>query len=363
MRRAAVLICLGIAVPYLLGCLLAEWEPEKGTSESPAYRIMAGTVFMWAVFQLLAVPMILLQLPFHTLVLSWTTALVLLSLYAAFRCRRRLFRKIPLHAARGPVKKRIVPLLILLCALFLIGIQCGEYALRMHTDDDDSRFIVNAVTAYEHDTMLLENPATGEMMPRPEGELVKDVTSPWSIYIAAVSRMASLHPAIMAHTVLPVWLLLLRWMTVWLIGTLLFADGTPLDDGEDSGVSGEEKRAWFMLFCTAAVMFFGGSVYTAGAFTLVRIWQGKAVAAAVAIPWILCISFLRFEKKASCVLLAVSVTGMCLLSGIGILTAAALTGVFAVWKGITGKSVRTTAACILCAFPAVLYSVIYSMLK
>ena len=419
------ILCL--VFPWITGTLLL---PDKEQSfTAAAYRIVGGNTGMWAVFQLLAVPAVLLQLPFHTLVRLWLGALLLLLGLFAFFCRDADFRSrafftqkemAPSSAGGGKIKSsqeesalllskppadaraaqgkfvsradaqpgtspaepdlngkmrasdrresgrtsgstRVTVCLLILASLILIGGQCRKYLFEEHIDDDDSRFIASAVSACQHDTMLLENPATGEEKPRPEGELVKDVASPWPMYLAAVSTLTGVHPAITAHTVLPAYFLLLRYLVIWCAGAVLFAGG----ESGKTPASAAEKQAWFLLFSAAALQYFGGSVHTAGAFALTRIWQGKAVMAAVMIPWILLLTYGRdrtgevFSPK----VLFAAAAAACLLSGMGILMAGALIGSYALWRALRSRNAAAAVPPALCALPCLLYGLVYMVLR
>ena len=362
------ILCL--VFPWIIGTLIL---PDREQAFcTAAYRIIGGNTGMWAVFQLLAVPAVLLQVPFHTLVRLWTGALLLLlGLFAIF-CRNPAFRRKAFFMRRTaaedaaekeplPAGNRVTLCLLILASLILIGGQCRRYLFEEHIDDDDSRFIASAVSAYQHDTMLLENPATGEVKPRPEGELVKDAASPWPMYLAALSALANVHPAITAHTVLPAYLLLLRYLVIWCVGSALFAEGKSRKAQPPSS----EKQAWFLLFSAAALQFFGGSVHTAGAFALTRIWQGKAVLAAVMIPWILLLTYgseWTGEALSAKALIAASAAA-CLLSGMGILMAGALTGSYALWKALTERRLSSAALPLLCALPCLAYGLVYMILR
>lgn len=386
MIKACLLIGLLLLIPVILGLpLYAHAAPEEGTPfwERPIWCCLSGIMLQWSSFQLLAVPMILLKMPFHVLVRTWLVFLLFLSAAAVLLYRKssasgsRVFGKIfsgdrgASAGSAGKEKQVILPVILYAAAVLLIGYQCSRYAFQMHLDLDDSRFVVNSVTAYEHDTMLLENPATGETFEKPEGELVKDAASPWSIYIAALSSVTGLHPAIMAHTILPVWILLCGYLVLLLASAALFPGDA-------------EKRAWFLLFAAVLIQFYGGNVYTKGVFMLTRIWQGKAVLAAFLMPWLLLLTWVRGYRGAvraaaepripeNCrtvgnagiplAVLAASVMSACMLTGVGVLTSAAIVGLYGLWEGVCGRRplsmLRYWAACL----PAVLYGGIYLFVK
>lgn len=360
---------LGLAAQQAAG-IPALFAKESSRLFRCGLGLLLGTVLQGAVFQLLAVPMILAKAPFHLLTGAWIAVLAGLSLALPAAARMRKKAEVPGPARNSCGRLRPVTAGIYLCAAVLILFQCSQYARGMHIDDDDSRFIASAVSAYQHDTMLLENPATGEETPRPEGELVKDVTSPWCIYLAAMAAVIHVHPAILAHVLIPVWLLLLACLQAWIAGAILLGAGDATD-----GFPAEERYAWFLLFYVTAVQFYGGSIYTRGAFTLVRLWQGKAAMETLMIPWLLLFSFGldyahhkagREESRgcaAQALLLAAGCLYACLMSGVGMIAAGTILLLYALWRWIRCRNAAAVVRYGMCVLPAVLYSGLYAFLK
>ena len=199
----------------------------------------------------------------------------------------------------------------------------------MHLDEDDARWIAEANDALVKNRMMLYNPATGEYLGRFVGEMIKDVFSPWSMYLAVLSRWTGIKAVVIAHTVYPPVLLGLSYFAYYEIGAQLFADV----DTEGQSRNRVSERGIFLLMVSVINLFLAGNVYTQPVFALTRIWQGKAVVASVGIPAILAIS-LRLQKSRYDIentnkneafgsisdwllLIAVGV-GSCLFSGMGI---------------------------------------------
>ena len=188
------------------------------------------------------------------------------------------------------------------------------YIFGMHLDEDDARWIAEANDALIKNRMLLHNPATGEYIGRFVGEMIKDVFSPWSIYLAWLSRATGIKAVVIAHTIYPPLLLGLSYSAYYEIGTQLF-------EGEKK----RHERGIFLLMVSVINLFMAGNVYTQSVFTLTRIWQGKAVVAAVMIPAILAI-ILRVQQTTpqaegsirDWILLIVVGVSCCLFSGMGI---------------------------------------------
>ena len=284
-----------MALPLAVGSL---WR-EKSIGVS----WVMGQMTLWAVFQVLAVPMINLLAPFSVLFWSYIGVTVVL---AALGIRAR--RKVPFG------RPQIKPLMLI--AVMIVLYQAGMYIFGMHVDEDDARWLAEANDALSRDTMLLNNPATGAYLGLYKGEMVKDVFSPWSMYIATLARMTFLRPSVIAHTVYPPALLAMSYVIYARIGKRLF--------------QGSLEQGIFLIAVGIINLTFAGYVYTQSVFTLVRIWQGKAVVAAVLIPALLTLVLRIQEENSRKSWLALAVTGCagCLLSGIGIVVSAMMIGIY-----------------------------------
>jgi len=197
-----------------------------------------------------------------------------------------------------------------------------------HTDADDSRFVVNAVEIVRTNRMFLTDLITGQELEIWIGELVKDVTSPWAVYIAYYAKMTGIPVVIMAHSVLPAALILCALAVFWLLAEEFF--GKNLTD-----------KSMFLCFVILLNVYGYHSIYTAEAFLLTRIWQGKAMVSSVAIPamFLLCMWIYENPKKYGYYVLAIFLDlGMCLMSGMGIVFGAVLLGAVAVVYGFKKKS-------------------------
>lgn len=300
---------LGIIVftlPFAVGGLFK--------SRSISFTYLCGQLVLWAAFQIVAVPCIHFRTTFDLLFWIYTAMVVILSILGcvALCSRARSGRR-----AREGAIKWLSPFLIIAC--LVIAYQMRVYIFGIHLDEDDARWIAEANDALVKNRMLLLNPATGEYIGRFVGEMIKDVYSPWPMYLAWLSRATGIRPVVIAHTVYPPILLGLSYSAYYEIGCRLFPDGA-------DGKSKIHERGMFLLMVSLINLFMAGNVYTQSVFTLTRIWQGKAVVAAVMIPAIFCV-IQRVQRAradratgeiSDWILLIVVGTGCCLFSGIGI---------------------------------------------
>ena len=262
----------------------------------------------------------------------------------------------------GSWRRWFSPFLII--ALLVIAGQMCVYIFGMHLDEDDARWIAEANDALVKNRMLLHNPATGEYIGRFVGEMVKDVFSPWAMYLAWLSRATGIRAVVIAHTVYPPILLGLSYSAYYEIGCQLF--------------KGKHERGIFLLMVSVINLFFAGNVYTQSVFTLTRIWQGKAAVAAVMIPSILAI-ILRVQYRDEIrdwMLLITAGISCCLFSGMGIAIGFLLLAIYGLYV-VVCMIMRTTRhkeykweSCVIragmwlaCLIPSIVYGLGYLRLK
>ena len=328
-----ILTALIILSPFFVGSLL-----RRG---SVVEAWLFGQVFLWAVFQLLAVPMVWFRLPFRALCASYALVLAGLTGCGVWRLVRT---DTGLFASRP--ERPFLHFLPLAIAICVIAFQVVIYAAGMHLDEDDSRFIVEANDAIAKNTMYLHNPANGEYIGRFVGEMKKDIFSPWAMYLATLSVLTMLRPAVFAHSVYAPVLLLLSYAAYYLIGRRLFR--------------GVAERGIFLLMVSVMNMFFTGDGGTQSAFSLIRIWQGKAVVAAVMIPFfmLLLLELQEQDRPEPWLWLCAAGCGSCLLSGMGTAFSAILIAVFGGYAALRGRF-RRLPLLLLALLPSAVFGLLY----
>ena len=370
-------VVLGIIVlilPFFVGSVF--------DSKSVGFTYLFGQISMWALFQIIAVPMVYFRANFSLLFWVYTAAMILLIAWAIWLYRKKDFHK-PFEIKTGVTrffrdfrkKENLLFSIILIAALLVIAYQCCVYIFGMHLDEDDARWIAEANDALVKNKMLLHNPATGEYIGRFVGEMVKDVFSPWAFYIAWMSRLTAIKAVVIAHTVYPPVLLILSYCAYWEIGKQLF--------------KGKQERAIFLLMVSVINLFFAGNPYTQSVFSLTRIWQGKAVIAAVIIPslFLVCLMLWNSNKKAvhagndskvqnsegtgtrlqssllEWITLAVTGCASCLFSGMGIAISILMISVYGIYAVIITKAWKMIPLWIVSVGIPIIYGYGYYMLK
>ena len=295
---------------------------------------LVGNIFIWALFQIVSVPLILEKQRFSTVVILISVivigVMVWAIIYETIIKKGDIFRQSPWKNQIGNIK--IADVLAVLFMVAIMGWLFYKIVSLQHTDADDARFIVNAVEMLRTDRMFLTDVITGEELKIWVGELSKDVTSPWAVYIAYCAKITGISVVTMAHSVLSVALILCGISVFWLFSKVIFKDNI-------------KDRCLFVSLVLLMNIYGFHSVYTAETFFLTRIWQGKAAVAAIAIPAIFLI-FMRIyenEKKYGYfVLLAFMNIGMCLMSGTGIIIGAVMLLSTGIIYGIRKRNIWVT---------------------
>lgn len=302
---------------------------------------LMGTVGMWGICQIVAVPCVLLKQSFMVVAVVLS---VLYGLLMADGMVHRRFVKISIAIDADTKQKkicsRIAAVIMFLAAAFLVLTSI----FLQHTDADDSRFVVNAVDIYRTNRLLLTDVNTGHFISTWIGDLNKDVTSPWAVYMAFISKMTGIYPSIMMHTVYPPVLMLCACAVYWLFAKEFFQKDVM-------------HQCMFVCFVILLDIYGYHSIYTSETFLLTRVWQGKAVVAGVGIPLVLyeCMQLYKENKKSNLLMIAMTDFALCLMSNMGVIIGAALMGCFGLVYGIAKRDWKLWLCMWLCCIPNVLY--------
>lgn len=330
-----------IIIPYMLGnsvCMILKLDLTLSKS------FVIGFITIWALCQMLTVPLVIFKRNFMIVVVVLS---VIIAAICIFGIARKSFAGIIIKTNNMTERAALIIMIGAIGTLLIVT------AIMQHTDADDSRFVVNAVDIVRTNRMFLTNPATGQDLSVWEGELLKDITSPWAVFIACCAKLTGIHPTIMAHTILPLALTLAVCMVYWMLSEIFFKKKTVY-------------RCIFVCLTLLINVYGYYSVYSAETFTITRIWQGKAVVASLGIPLIFLISMWIYEntkQRGLYILLFATSLAMCLMSGMGIIIAAIMTGCIAVVYCIIKKDLKILVKIGLSAMPCVGYFLLYAVEK
>lgn len=338
--QGIMILLLLFVVPFLTGngvCSL------MGLKKTVTKNYFLGFTAIWALFQLVTVPLVLIKASFAVEVIVITAVLVFLCVLG-------------IHAGAFPLPKcnirRPVEFVSLMLACFGIAAVLLCTIFMQHTDWDDSRFVVNAVDMVRTNRMFLTNPMTGEETYAFIGELKKDVTAPWAVYIAYCAKMTGVFPTVMAHTVLPIVLLICAFCVYWQFAEVLFKEDI-------------FHKSCFLYLVILLNLYGHFSVYRAETFLLTRLWQGKAVVAGIGIPAMFLLLMWIYEKKnrmQHCILLLMMNLSVCLMSGMGTIIGAMMIGCTGLVYGIRQRNRMLAIGMWAICLPNMIYYFIHACL-
>ena len=227
-----------------------------------AERFVSGYLILFSIMELLTLPMTFLKTPLHVLVISYGIIALLLAAGGIFATVKQR-DKIRIKDIFGTEN------IYLWAVMLLILAQIAMCVFLAHMDADDAFYVAQATTDVQTDTIFEVIPYTGLKY---YGLPSRYVLSPFPVFLAVVSQLSmGLHPAIMAHMIFPAVFLLAVYCVQYLLGKKWFAD--------------DRRGQGMYLFLVACIASFSAySVYNAGSFQMVRLWQGKAVLASVFLP-------------------------------------------------------------------------------
>lgn len=277
-----------IAAPFCIGLLPAlampgekiAWHEERAeenkkagirriflertpVSVCPAAVYAAGFVIVLAVFQIVAVPVILFETwGFPRIVTIYSILLAVLSA-AGLIFGFPVLRGMAVDARTWIVKRKrpsVETALYWVIAVGLILFQMYMAYTHEFFDGDDAYYVAQSVIAEQTDVLYRILPYTGLSTSLD----IRHALASLPIWEAYLARVTGIHPAIIAHSVLPLILIPLTYLVYYRIGMRLFK-GT------------FRKTAAFLILVSLLQIFGNTSIYTNATFFLMRTWQGKSV--------------------------------------------------------------------------------------
>ena len=277
-----------IATPFCIGLLPAlampgekiAWHEERAgenkkagirrlflertpVSVCPAAVYAAGFVIVLAVFQIVAVPVILFETwGFPRIVTIYSILLAVLSA-AGLIFGFPVLRGMAVDARTWIVKRKrpsVETALYWVIAVGLILFQMYMAYTHEFFDGDDAYYVAQSVIAEQSDVLYRILPYTGLSTSLD----IRHALASLPIWEAYLARVTGIHPAIIAHSVLPLILIPLTYLVYYRIGMRLFKGAF-------------RKTAVFLILVSLLQIFGNTSIYTNATFFPMRTWQGKSV--------------------------------------------------------------------------------------
>ena len=256
-------------IPFCAGVPVSHLRHKREKSLGVTY--LCGVFLMMSVFQLVAVPCVLLKKTLSELIVVYDLLMVAFTMIGMVTMIMGIVRSSLeeyFEWFRGR-KYTVTDIVTWVVFFLLLALQMVLSARMMTTDGDDAYYLGHALIAQMQDVMYLKDPYTGG-----NGALqFRHVLAPFPMFIAMLSRKSGLPVAVFAHTVLPLFLIPMTYLVYAKIAGLLFKDS-------------RDQVPVFMVLIALIQMFGNHSVYTRETFFLTRTWQGKSVLGNLVLPMI-----------------------------------------------------------------------------
>lgn len=335
-----------LTIPAAAGGLFGTKKAWRtGGQISLPFAWLSGQFLLWAVFQMICVPCVLLEKDFSYVVYGYGAASLLFSVIGCVgyakgaKGPKRVFR---------PSSDRtfwiVFAILLIFQLVQAVGLAYG--------DGDDAYYVAVSGITENADTMYQKLPYTGGTT----GVDIRHGLAPFPIWIAFLARISGIPAVSVAHVAVPLVLIPMTYLIFYLLGQKLFA--------------GKESRIpLFLIFTELLVLFGDYSFYTVEHFMLARSRQGKAALGSIVLPMLFYLMFVlleRLQEHKKCglsywlFLLSVMTAG-CLCTTMGAFLACLLVAVTGMCAAVCYRRWKVLVPMALCCVPCVCFALIYMM--
>ena len=272
-----------VVVPLLLGRLIAYFSSEEDIIRNTVY----GLLLSMAIFFIIYLPLMACEASFTVLVIAYSVVVGLLCVAGAVK-----FKGVKLWAkgkesqaaeksgistsgsnfAKSEISEKSTIfswIYIAICAvLAALQLYFALFYTATNQTYDDYEYIVSAVDTIDTGRINSSYVLDGSY----RGVVPKSSMNSWITFTAYLAKTSGLSVPVVCHTFLSVALLIVAYLIFYLIAKFLFEDSM--------------ENRWIFLDLVSVAVVFGSYSHNALPFRLLAtVWQGKAVLAAVVIPF------------------------------------------------------------------------------
>lgn len=347
-----------LAIPFGIGLIPAYFLADK--KKSPGVILLAGYLLMWAVFEVITVPAVILIKydNFQFVLRFFTAAALLLAAAGAALCCLNIVRKrnadtktLILYEKeyRPGLEARLEWVLFFIIIAFCLYMS----VTRASFDGDDAYYVVQSLMTQQNGSMYRNQPYTGRSAPLD----IRHALAVFPMWVAFVAVQADIHATIVSHVIMPLVLIPLTYLVFYEIAKILFADK-------------KENIPVFMIVIALFQMFGNVSIYTNETFFMTRTWQGKSVAGSFVIPMLLLLLLWLFDEEKTTkgraglwimLICLHPVAGMC--SSITVFLLVFLLAVMAFCLMLVKRDLKIPVKLGLTCIPSAVYVLLYLLLK
>lgn len=339
-----------VVVPVCMGLLPAGFMQKQ--NRNVPMVVIAGYLLMFAVFEVIAVPTIVLC-TYHgfTTLTRWFTGVSLVLAGAGLVCMGRVRKRdgfMDIRLRQGVRGVSLEEKIFWGLFFLLVGFQLYMAFTRASFDGDDAYYVVHSLAAQQLDTMYRNNPFLGRSAPLD----FRHCMAAFPMWVAYVGRMSNIHSTIVSHSVIPLLALPLTYLVYYQAGRVLLR-------------SRKDMLPVFMIVMALLQMFGNVSIYTNETFLMTRSWQGKSWTANFIIPLVICLFLWLFAKEQErrdhvlWVLLSLTNWSAGLFSSMAVFLCAILTGMIAFLLAVRERKFSVLVKGGLTCVPNGIYILVY----
>jgi hypothetical protein len=340
-----ILFALVVPLPFVLGMIPVNLM--KSSLKTPAMTYICGWFVSFFVFEIVAIPFIILEKSFNLLTVTYSVIIAVIAFVSIVKSRG--LWKIYFDNVKEFFKQPLIVKIGWGIAFSIIAFQMVYAVMYEYYDGDDAYYIATAVITKTFNSMYLRDAYTGALYPLD----VRHAFSPTPIYQAWLSELSHIHPAIIAHSVLAVVWLMLMYCIYGQIGNFLLEKN-------------KNYRPVFMILISVWFMFGNISLYTSETFAMTRTWQGKGMMAGMVLPaLVLCMLHLasREVSRGIWILYICVCLSAVFATSVSFMLIPTVAGIASIGIGIKKRSAGFTIKMFSCCIPCMLLAVCYMFMR
>lgn len=258
-----LLFLLQFFIFFCFGSLFFHIIHKKVTSFT--LTMISGFLLNFSVFEVTAMPFILLKQPLSLLTYSWMFLAGLIILISVISCHREWF-KLTVTFSTKIREQSWLSIVLFICIIF----QMLLVFTHVDASADASYYVGKVSTDVYTNTLGLYDPYTGNKLSYFN---VRYIFSCFPDYNAVFSQFFHIHALKQAKVIMPEIIILVTNMLYYNIGLLLFKNS--------------RKKAAILMIFAFMVNFYSNTIYTSANFLFLRTYEGKSILANIIMTAIL----------------------------------------------------------------------------
>lgn len=326
-------VFLGI-VPLIVGQALFTLLNDKQNKGFDIPRnFILGYIFLWSILEIISIPVTMMKQSFYIVIGCaglFSIVLLVFGIKFLFTSKESLFSGVKKQFNCLKNKENIIAIVLLLIVFcfFIYKLETTFFF-----DEDDSRFVVNAIDIVRTNRILATDPTTGLPISYNYDDFNKDLIGQWASFLAFSSKLTGMHVTIFAHTIYPIIAIVMLMCVLWkLFGYFI---------GDDEHDFSNKCLLEILILWLYAFGYY--SIRSSETFTMIRVWQGKATLSSIGILLIVLAftTILKDEsRKFNLIFLLMTVISACFMSSMGIVITGLMVTVYGVVIVLQKKDIR-----------------------